>query len=166
MFSLLVTHPFAALLQERTPDDGSIDPIADMLRLMRAEAAYLHHRHGDEAAAHRLEQSADEWDRMLRGIPDLPVSYEVAAQISIWEYGTIKNKVSAGDLENVGTRAEPRVRLGSLPLCPERAPQFHAVVSLARLKSLRDEPEQPEGKADRAVRDRVAQVRARTRAAQ
>lgn len=157
VLDMLTDHPVAALLRGARQDGEVVDPIAGMLQVMRAEAAYILSRFGDATAARQLEQSADAWEALIRQIPDLPLTYQEAVQLSIWEYGTLKNKVSAGEIVNVGTRAEPRVRLGALPLCPEKAPFVHAVVALDRLRAVRTGG-RGQG-TDPSLSDRVQRVR-------
>lgn len=83
---------------------------------LRAEARHVRGLYHDEARASGLEAAAALVRQRLIELPELTVGYAEAATLSTWAPGTLRNRVSSGKLENIGTRSSPKVRLRDLHL--------------------------------------------------
>lgn len=91
-------------------------PLLELMEAWRAEASHQLERYQDEERARGIEVMARDLEAALEELSNLTLSYDEAAEVGAWSRGTIANKVSAGELENVGTRSDPRVRLRDLTL--------------------------------------------------
>ena len=74
-----------------------------------------------EREALNLERLLDELDAVERKDADAPVTIAQAAEISGFHADTIRHKIAAGELENIGKKHSPRVRVGALPMKAKRA---------------------------------------------
>jgi hypothetical protein len=90
------------------------DPISALAAEWWARAAQNRQLYGDEPRAHLISSMAAELEATLRQLHEMELTYAEAAQVLECSYGTIKNRVSSGELINIGTRAEPRVALAQL----------------------------------------------------
>jgi hypothetical protein len=109
-----------------------VDPFSAKILLLRAEAAYLRLRWNDDERAGVLEAEADNWEALFREVREADIPYDAAARVSIWGAGTIKNKVSRGEIQGGGGT----VPLAALPLSPEKAPALHAAGAAERALEL------------------------------
>lgn len=91
-------------------------PVLKLLAAWRAEACHLLERYDDRGRAQAIEAMCGDLESVLAELPDLTLTYEEASAASGWAVGTIKNKVAAGELENVGTAGAGKVRLRDLKL--------------------------------------------------
>lgn len=87
----------------------TLDPLFDLTGEIRREAYRQQKRIKDERVAAALEWAAAHVDHAICNLRHLTFSYADAAACSIWTHGTIKTKVSAGELANVGTRSKPQL---------------------------------------------------------
>lgn len=106
--------PFSSFLKEWRAGESSCDPFENLIAYYRAEAAYLEHERGDLMAATQARRFAERLERVIEEVLDTPVSYQTAGMISVWSYGTIKNRAADGLLPTEAGR----VRLRHLPIGP------------------------------------------------
>lgn len=95
-------------------------PFLNLADAWREEGRHQLERYGDEGRAEIYRLTATDLIRRLRALPDLEVGYGAGDHLSVWTRGTIRNKVSRGELTNVGTRGHPRLLLRSLALSGEQ----------------------------------------------
>jgi hypothetical protein len=90
--------------------------------------------YADESRAHLIEAMAIELESAVRDLHQLELTYAEAAVVLDCSYGTVKNKVVAGEFQNVGSRSEPRIALSQI-VAGVRATAAGAAVVEARLDS-------------------------------
>jgi hypothetical protein len=94
--------------------DIPADPLERLAGVWRARAAECRSLYADEPRAHMIEAMVTELDLALHELRNAQLTYDEAAIILDCAYGTVKNRVVAGELTNVGSRAEPRVALSQI----------------------------------------------------
>ena len=95
------------------PADGVVLP-ADLPAEWRTQAEELR-RFGAEEAASALTVCADDLEETWRAWQTEPMTLEEAADESGYSYSSLQQKVSAGEIPNVGESRKPRVRREDLP---------------------------------------------------
>jgi hypothetical protein len=92
---------------------GGIEP-AELLDRWQGDELRLRslglHQAADQAACYRSELAAWWRERLLDEL-----TLEEAAHYSGYSYGTLSNKIRAGELHNVGRKNAPRIRRCDLP---------------------------------------------------
>lgn len=141
-------NPFARIVERWLQSPLSEDPLEAVVQMLRTEASY-HREFANAGAAKAFEHAASYVEMAIAAIRDAEVDYELAARISQWSLGTIKNKKSQGELGIARNGSRGRVRLSSLPVAPDSSyPGIHAVRLVDRLKEVR-----------RTDTERIAKVR-------
>lgn len=136
-----------------------LDPLFAAIGEIRREADRHQERIKDLRVAAALEWAAAHAEDAIFRLRDQTFSYADAAVVSIWTHGTIKTKVSAGELINVGTRSDPRLSVEDLvvPLgsvLPAATPRLDSVPddeSSDEACSGEDAPSPPAGDGTGAV---------------
>jgi hypothetical protein len=149
-----------AVVDRWLSDPLSPDPIQPELQVMRAAAAYLRERWGDETKARIIEQLATQLEGIVRIIGEATISYAQAGEVSVYSPGTIANKVSSSEL--VGGNG--RVAIGSLPISASKAPHLHAVAAVKQITENRQAARtgaRERSRGARAVTERVTRARDR-----
>lgn len=102
-----------ARAQETGKNDPS-DPFLRLANVWRKRAAENRRLYADEARAHMIESMAAELELAVRELHEMQLTYAETAVILDCSYGTIKNKVAAGEFQNIGSRSEPRIALSQI----------------------------------------------------
>jgi hypothetical protein len=90
-----------------------LTPLQETLEELEEEAEQLR-EYGNGAQANAVDRVVREVRTSLPELLDQTVCYETAARIEGQTEGTIRNRVSRGDLTNVGTRGAGRIPLKDL----------------------------------------------------
>lgn len=129
----------------------SADPVAAAFQQVRGYIGY-HRDINDPARADAMEWILALIEGVIGSVSTMVVTYEIGAAVSIWEYGTIKNKVSAGEIPG----GNGKVALAALPICPKKARALHAVVGTHRINDVKTD--EAEAVADEAAQRATARA--------
>lgn len=137
-------NPFTMVVRNWHQGEVSLDPFESLIQLHRAEALYLENEMGNAPAAAQARRAAERLERLIEAVRTRTVTYKEAAEISVWEKGTIANKVSAGALP----AENRRVAIGALPIGPA-VPGLQALRAVDQITAKREraaqEPPNPHG---------------------
>jgi len=136
-----------------------LDPLFAAIGEIRREADRHQERIKDFRVAAALAWAAAHAEDAIFKLRDQTFSYADAAVFSIWTHGTIKTKVSAGELINVGTRSDPRLSIedlvvplgGILPAAPPHLDSVPDAETSDEACSGENAPFSPAGDATEAV---------------
>lgn len=126
----------------KTPDQRLAHYQRQRADLMRTQC-----KPAGEYCAQRDELLLGEWEELLDAYENLWVDYKTAAMYSTWDYGTIKNKVSSGELQ----AKNATVRLCDLPIAPGTG-IVHALAAFRKITTVAEAQPEEQRKAKRAAK--------------